>query len=82
MKLTGRNNDGKIHPQIPRICGINTNGECFVSNNFVANKLEFTAWEASQVMSYKNTKPTEMPDIASQVEGVDESSDIDFDSLL
>lgn len=82
LKLTGRNNDGKIYPQIPRICGINKNGECFVSNNFVGNKLEFTAWEASQVMSYKNTKPTEMPDIASQVEGVDESSDIDFDSLL
>lgn len=80
LKLTGRNNNGTVYAQIPRVCGINKNGECFVSNNFIGDRVNFTPWEASQAKEYNTAKPTEMESVV--VPQVNDSEDIDFDSLL
>lgn len=80
LKLVGRNNNGVVYAQLPRVCGINKSGECFVSNNFIGDRVEFTSWEASQAKEYNTAKPTVMdPIVAPEPES---SDDIDFDSLL
>lgn len=84
LKLTGRNSDGRVYAQIPRVCAINKEGECFICNNYVGENVSFTAYEARQADAYNNSAPTDMNTITTQqtVSSGGSEDELDFDSLL
>jgi hypothetical protein len=89
LKLTGRNNNGTVYAQIPNVCGISKEGNCYVRNNFIGDNVEFSDYEARQAAAYKTAKPTAMSAIASPSDNMvvpevtpADTSDIDFESIL
>lgn len=86
LKLIGKNRDGKVVADIPRIVAINKEGESFISDNYIGDKLFFTDYEETQRSKFVNAKPTEMPNdpIAADTIGVDKAPENDFnlDDLL
>ena len=87
LKLVGRNRDGKVVAEIPRIVSINKQGESWISDNYIGSKLFFSDYEETQRTKYASAKPTEMPEqtVADPV-GIDttsaEEDDFNLDSLL
>ena len=86
IKLVGRNRDGKVVAEIPRIVGINKQGESFISDNYIGDKLFFTEYEETERAKYLKAKPTDMKsdDAISDVSGIDSSSadGLDLSDLL
>lgn len=85
LKLIGKNRDGRVVAAIPRLVGINKQGEAFIADNYIGDKLFFTDYEETQRAKVNNAKPTEMPnDPLNDVAGVDKApaDDFDLDSLL
>ena len=88
LKLVGRTQDGNVVASLPKFVAINKNGEKFTCDNFVGDKLFFSAYEESKKSEYLNAKPTTMDSsenstIANEVDGkAAGSEDIDFESLL
>ena len=86
LKLIGRNRDGKVVADIPRIVGINKQGESFISDNYIGDKLFFSDYEEGERQKYLKAKPTEMKseDPIADVAGVDAApgNDFDLDNLL
>lgn len=87
LKLTSVTRDGKVTAAVPRIVGINKQGEAFISDNYIGDKLFFSDYEETQRSKYVNATPTEMPkeDPLTDAAGVDkapENDDFNFDSLL
>lgn len=82
IKLTGRNRDGKVVAQTPRILALNKDGEAFICDNYIGDKLFWTKYEEDQVKDYEKAEPTD-PEKAS-VDTVDTAStdELDLDSLL
>lgn len=85
IKLIGKtDSEGRLNPAFPRICGVNKQGELFVSDNFISTKegvLAFSDYEESKMKEVKSAKPTNM----GKVDDVPESSDddiSDFEELL
>lgn len=84
LKLTGRTTeDGKTYARIPRIVGVNKEGELFVSDKFVGDNLEFTLYEADKAKAYHSAKPTDME--TADTEGghgsEEDLNEIDFNGL-
>lgn len=81
LKLVGKNRDGKVVADIPRIVGINKQGESFISDNYIGDKLFFSDYEETQKANYSKATPTEMPNetVDSKIE---ENNDFDLESLL
>lgn len=81
LKLVGRNRDGKVVADIPRIVGINKQGESFISDNYIGDKLFFSDYEEGEREKYMKAKPTEMKsdNHITDVAGVDQTSGDDFD---
>lgn len=86
LKLIGKNRDGKVVADIPRIVAINKEGESFISDNYIGDKLFFTDYEETQRSKFVNAKPTEMPSdpVGMDTIGVDKApeNDFNFDDLL
>ena len=88
LKLVGRTQNGNVVASLPKFVAINKNGEKFTCDNFVGDKLFFSAYEESKKSEYLNAKPTTMDSrenstIAKEVDGkAAGSEDIDFESLL
>lgn len=85
LKLIGKKNkDGKIVAEVPRIVAINKDGDSFISDNYIGDKLFFSDYEEGQRQAYLNTKPTAMPKEVSDTTGIDSapSEDFDLESLL
>ena len=88
LKLVGRTQDGNVVASLPKFVAINKNGEKFTCDNFVGDKLFFSAYEESKKAEYLSAKPTNMDSgenstIAKEVDGkAAGSEDIDFESLL
>lgn len=91
LKLTGRTTeDGKTYAEIPRIVSVSKEGKLYVSDNFVGEKVEFTAYELEKVKAYNTAKPTDVesvvskdtPDSVSNNKEVKDLDKIDFDKLL
>ena len=88
LKLVGRTQNGNVVASLPKFVAINKNGEKFTCDNFVGDKLFFSAYEESKKAEYLNAKPTNMDSgenstIAKEVDGkAAGSEDIDFESLL
>ena len=88
LKLVGRTQNGNVVASLPKFVAINKNGEKFTCDNFVGDKLFFSAYEESKKTEYLSAKPTNMDSsenstIANEVDGkAAGSEDIDFESLL
>ena len=85
LKLIGKNRDGKVVADIPRIVGINKEGVAFISDNYIGDKLFFSDYEETQRSKFVNATPTEMPsDPLADTAGIDKAPEGDFDleSLL
>lgn len=83
LKLVGRNRDGKVTAEIPRILGINKQGEAFVSDNYIGSKLFFTDYEETQRANYVKATPTKMQDPIEESVPADSADDsFDLESLL
>ena len=67
LKLIGKvDKDGKVNTQIPRILGINKQGESFIADNYIGNKLFFSTYEEGKRKEYLNSKPTAMSNVESK----------------
>ena len=83
LKLVGRNRDGKVVAEIPRIVGINKQGEKFVADNYIGDKLFFTEYEETQRTKYLSATPTKMPaDPMAEAPAAVEEDPFDLESLL
>lgn len=83
LKLVGRNRDGKVVAEIPRIVGINKQGEKFVADNYIGDKLFFTEYEETQRAKYLSATPTKMPaDPMAEAPAAVEEDPFDLESLL
>ena len=58
LKLIGRVRDGKVVAQIPRLVGISKDGEAFISDNYIGDKLYFSDYEEGKRAEFLNTKTT------------------------
>ena len=88
LKLAGKTQkDGTVVAVLPKFVAISKTGEKFTCDNFVGDKLFFSAYEEKKKAEYANAKPTDMSnDIPAEINDIDKSpsssDDIDFDSLL
>ena len=87
LKLVGRTQNGNVVAALPKFVAVNKNGEKFTCDNFIGDKLFFSAYEETKKAEYLNAKPTGMSNsdstMATNVDGVSGGSeDIDFNSLL
>ena len=84
LKLIGSNRDGKVVATVPRIIGINKDGESFISDNYIGSKLFFSDYEETQRAKYTSAAPTAMPNDplveSAHVDKTEES--FDLESLL
>lgn len=81
LKLIGRNRDGKVVAEIPRVLGINKEGEAFVADNYIGSKLFFSDYEEGKRAEYLNSKPTDMEkkDDLDNIASEQENNDDEFD---
>lgn len=86
LKLVGRTQNGNIVPGLPKFVAVNKNGEKFTCDNFIGDKLFFSAYEETKKAEYASAKPTTMEskdEVANSVDTVSAGSeDMDFESLL
>lgn len=90
IKLVGRTQNGSVVPGLPKFVAVNKNGEKFCCDNFIGDKLFFSAYEESKKAEYSSAKPTNMGEtsssnstVAMDVDGTPaDSEEMDFDSLL
>lgn len=87
LKLVGKTQNGSVVAGLPKFVAINKNGEKFTCDNFLGDKLFFSAYEETKKAEYANAKPTDMSAansaIAANVDGISGGSeDIDFNALL
>lgn len=82
IKLIGRTRDGRVTAALPRICGVNKQGELFTSDNFIGDKLFFTDYEERQIEAYQSAKPTDMSKTSNEsTDLLETSSSSDSDDL-
>lgn len=61
LKLIGKaNKDGQVNAALPYFVNVNRNGDVYISDNFIGDKLFFSTYEETQRQKYLNTKPTQM----------------------
>lgn len=84
IKLTGKNRDGKVVAQIPRILALNKEGEAFICDNYIGPKLFWSDYEVGKRDEYLKSTPTDPDKAVEDTAGVDEApkDDLDLDSLL
>lgn len=87
LKLAGRVQNGNVVACLPKFVAISKNGEKFTCDNFIGDKLFFSAYEETKKAEYASAKPTAMPsDEAKLVPDMDGASqgseDLDFGLLL
>lgn len=84
IKLIGKtDSEGRLNPAFPRICGVNKQGELFVSDNFISTKegvLGFSDYEENKMKEVKSAKPTSMSKVDELEPSIDDISD--FEELL
>ena len=82
LKLVGRNRDGRVVADIPKIVRINSEGIKYISDNYIGDKLYFSDYEATERNKYLNAKPTEVKDTMNIDTPESSNDDFDIDSLL
>ncbi len=86
LKLVGRTQNGSLQAALPRFVAVNKQGERFCCDNFLGDKLFFSAYEEGKRAEYLKAKPTAMPSETNDL-GIDSAStesddEVDFESLL
>lgn len=85
LKLVGRTQNGTYQAALPKFVAISKEGKRFCCDNFVGDKLFFTAYEEGKRAEYLNTKPTKVEFPIDDL-GIDtatsKESEPDFDSFL
>ena len=81
IKLTGRTRDGKVVAQIPRLVGINKEGEAFIADNYLGEKLYFSDYEEKRRNEFINSKPTAVKEPSSIQSELETNTD-EVDDLL
>lgn len=81
LKLIGYTSNGKVVASIPRIVGINKEGESFISDNYIGDKLYFSAYEEKKMAEFAAAKPTNMEKTEELVDTPAKDS-VDVDALL
>lgn len=87
LKLVGRESNGSVFPSLPRVCRVNQQGECYVANNFIGDKVFFSEYEKRMAGEYENRKPTKNVEEMLQTSDIDQNTstdndDLDFEGLL
>jgi hypothetical protein len=84
LKLVGKTKDNQVQAVLPKFVAIDKQGNKFTCDNFIGDKLFFSAYEESKKAEYENAKPTAMPSKPAENLEIDNagSEDIDFSSLL
>lgn len=87
LKLVGRTQNGSIQAALPKFVAVNKQGERFCCDNFLGDKLFFSAYEEGKRAEYTSAKPTAMGNTPEATDfGVDSSAqgseEMDFESLL
>ena len=89
LKIVGKTDkDGRVNPALPRIVGVNKEGNVFTSDNFISSKYEmlgFSDYEEGKRKEAQNAKPTNMAKLDDPLDdnsNDNEESIDDFDSLL
>lgn len=84
IKLTGRNRDGKVVAQIPHIVAINKEGEAFICDNYIGDKLFWSDYEMKERDKYKGATPSAAPETSDPVVETteDNNNDLNIDDLL
>lgn len=87
LKLVGRTQNGSIQVALPKFVAVNKQGERFCCDNFLGDKLFFSAYEEGKRAEYTSAKPTAMGNTPEATDfGVDSSAqgseEVDFESLL
>ena len=84
IKLTGRNRDGKVVAQIPRILALNKEEEAFICDNYIGEKLFWSDYETTKHDEFLKAKPTDPEKANEDTAKIDEApkDDLDLDSLL
>lgn len=62
LKLAGKTDSktNRIVPCLPKFAGVNKQGELFTADNFIGDKLFFSAYEEGKQKEYREAKPTDM----------------------
>ena len=84
LKLVGyTDKQGNVNAQLPKFVAVNKEGKLFVSDNFVGDKLYFSAYEERQKTNMVNAKPSPMPDVldVDKTDSKDDLDGIDFSDL-
>lgn len=86
LKLVGRNRNGIVEPALPKFVAVSKAGDKFVCDNFIGDKLFFSAYEEARKAEYLSAKPTNMSSIETtpniDVVSNESDSEVDFESLL
>ena len=83
LKLVGRNRNGSIVASLPRFVAVNKQGERFTCDNFLGDRVFFSAYEEGERKKYRSATPTKTEDLVISVDEAPKGSeDINFDSLL
>lgn len=83
LKLIGKNKDGNVQAALPKFVAINKQGQRFCCDNFLGDKVFFSAYEEGRREEYLKAKPTDMDTTSNNTDSVDqESEEVDFASLL
>lgn len=86
LKLVGRTQNGVVQAALPKFVAVNKQGESFTCDNFLGDKLFFSAYEEGKRKEYLGAKPTSVEVKVTEDFGVDsapqETEEMDFESLL
>lgn len=89
IKLVGKTDkEGRVSPALPRIVGVNKDGDVFTSDNFISAKFEilgFTDYEEGKRKEAKNATPTNMGRVDETSESSEDNKEDeieDFEGLL
>ena len=80
IKLIGVNRDGKVVADVPRIVALNKQGEAFICDNYIGDKLFFSDYEETQRNKYLSAAPTAVSEAKDEeFTQTQESDDSGFD---
>lgn len=86
LKLIGKTDkSGNVTAILPYFTGVNKDGELFVSDNFIGDKLFFSTYEEQKKAEFMQAKPTDMQKVVTDTTNVSSTKgseeDIDFSEL-
>lgn len=85
LKLVGRTSQGNVRPAIPYFCAVNKDGDAYIKDNFLGEKVAFSSRELTAKANFENAKPTAMasdPDLDAVSSDNSDLSGDDISSMI